>query len=582
MGTKPINNDRRFMVNIEAWKYYLRFYHGYESKMIVSVVVSITQSIFVLPIAFLVQYEIDELIPSASYTLMMLVGIIIVGLYLISGGLTLWTRYLILDISKSAIQQFRDELLKKFFALSRSYYSQADRSKLHAIMVQDTERLDVMTNAVFSQLLPGFFTTLMLSIILVYLNWYLFLILIIAMPLMFIVSKTIGRRVRVRAYAFHRSFETFSQGILFMLQMMDLTRIQSAEEIEINRQRKHFEDLRLTSGQMAWLRSAHNLVHTTIIAVAGVIILIVGGYAVSVDYMTLGELLSFTAVVALLRPQLQNVTNSIPMVIEGTESLNSLYKHIITSDKRPYSGSRLAVFQGKIAFEMVDFQYQDLPTLVGVTFTIDPGEMIALVGPNGSGKTTITNLILGFYRPQHGQLLADDIPYDKLDIVNLRREIGVVTQTPTMFQGSVWENLTYGCKSVSQEEVEKAAKFASAQGFIEELPEGYDTRVGEHGVLLSGGQCQRIAIARAILRQPKLLILDEPTNHLDAAAVSSLLINLRNLDTNPACIVISHDLNVAKQADQILQMEDGRLVDGLSVLVESDNLGANLRSVDRE
>ena len=570
------------MVNIEAWKYYLRFYHGYESKMIVSVVVSITQSIFVLPIAFLVQYEIDELIPSASYTLMMLVGIIIVGLYLISGGLTLWTRYLILDISKSAIQQFRDELLKKFFALSRSYYSQADRSKLHAIMVQDTERLDVMTNAVFSQLLPGFFTTLMLSIILVYLNWYLFLILIIAMPLMFFVSKTIGRRVRVRAYAFHRSFETFSQGILFMLQMMDLTRIQSAEEIEINRQRKHFEDLRLTSGQMAWLRSAHNLVHTTIIAIAGVIILIVGGYAVSVDYMTLGELLSFTAVVALLRPQLQNVTNSIPMVIEGTESLNSLYKHIITSDKRPYSGSRLVVFQGKIAFEMVDFQYQDLPTLVGVTFTIDPGEMIALVGPNGSGKTTITNLILGFYRPQHGQLLADDIPYDKLDIVNLRREIGVVTQTPTMFQGSVWENLTYGCKSVSQEEVEKAAKFASAQEFIEELPEGYDTRVGEHGVLLSGGQCQRIAIARAILRKPKLLILDEPTNHLDAEAVSSLLINLRYFDTNPACIVISHDLNVAKQADQILQMEDGRLVDGVSVLVENDNLGANLRSVDRE
>jgi len=572
MGSKGFKNSRLNKLNDHAWRYYLRFYRGFTGKMGLSVVLSIVQSLFVLPIAFFIQYEIDELIPSANFTLMILVGLVIVLFYLISGGLNLWTRYIILDISKVVIQRIRDELLNKYYTFSRSYYTRTDRSRLHTIMVQDTERLDVMTNAIFSQLLPGIFSSFVLSIVLIYLNWFLYLILFVTIPVLLFISRTIGIRVKAKTLAFHRSFETFSQGILFVLYMMDLTRLQTAEEFEIDKQREYFEDLRLTSAQMAWLKSAHNHVQNAVIAIAGVIILIVGGYAVARGFMTLGALLSFTAVVALLRPQLQMVTTAIPSIIQGNESLNTLYRQMTSADVRPYSGTQKIDFKGLVSLQSVTFRYKDLVTLEDITLSLHPGEMVALIGPNGSGKTTVVNLLLGFYCPEEGQLFADRIPYDNLDIVDLRRQIGVVPQNPLLFHGSVLENITYGDKSLNRDEVIKAAQFASVDEFIDQLPDGYSTHIGEYGVLLSGGQSQRIALARAIIRQPKLLILDEPTNHLDTASVGALIKNLKTMIPSPACLLISHDKSIASVADRIIMMESGRITNSTCDLAEINKL----------
>ncbi len=168
--------------------------------------------------------------------------------------------------------------------------------------------------------------------------------------------------------------------------------------------------------------------------------------------------------------------------------------------------------------------------LQAINLTLSPGQTVVVVGPNGSGKTTLLNLLLGFYRPQQGQLYADEQPFSQLDLIHLRRSIAVVSQDPVIFPGTIRENLTYGCPEVSFQRIIEAAHLATAHEFIEQLPQGYDTFVGDNGVLLSGGQRQRLAIARALLRQPKLLILDEPTNHLDATAVEQLMHHLKKLD----------------------------------------------------
>jgi len=525
-----------------------------------SAIVSIGQSFLHLPILFLVRHVFDDAIPSGNSYLLALIGVTIVFLYFMNGGIALYARYVILGTVKFAIQRFRDEMLNKLYALSRTYYTQADRSRLHTNMVQDTVRVDVMTNALLGQLIPALFISVALGAVLIYLNWLLFLLMLSAVPLLFVVSKSIGKMVRQRVRALHRSFETFSRGMLFVLQMMDLTRIQSAEDYEIERQRRSLQQLRLASGHMAWLRSAYRVVQNTIVGGFGVIVLIVGGRAIATGNMTLGELLSFYAAVALLRSHLYTISSCIPQVIEGNESLSTLYSLLEIRESRPYSGTKRIAFGGKITLESVYFQYKDHPVLHDINLTICPNTTVAIVGPNGAGKSTIANLIIGFYRPQKGQLYADDYPFIELDIVDLRRYIGVVAQDPIIFPGTIWDNVAYGCPDASPQRVVQAAELATAHEFIEQLPQGYDTFVGESGVLLSGGQRQRIALARAFVRQPRLLILDEPTNHLDEVAVRQLMNNLKRLDNVPTTLIIGHDMDIASETEYIYVLQEGRIV----------------------
>lgn len=547
-------------MNRSAWRYYGRLYRGSYRRLFLSLLVSVGQAFLVLAITYLIAYAFDRVIPTRDSGLLVLTGVAIVLLYLLNGAGTLWTRYVILKITKAAVLQLRCDVLDRFYAFSRSTYSEADRGKLHAIAVQDTERVDVMSNALVAEFIPALFTSIALCIILAALNWLLFLVMISIIPVFIVLSRSVGGKVREHVHAFRQSFEAFSRGMLFVLQMMDLTRIQSAERFEVQRQSRVMDILRLSSGRMAWVATAYSLIQSTILAAAGVVILVIGGQAITLGQMTLGELLSFYAAVTLLRTHLQTTFRSIPVIIQGNESLNSLYDLLQSSDLRPYGGTRRIPFSGRIALESVSFRYKDYPVLREVSLTVSPGSTVALVGPNGSGKSTIAHLILGFYRPDEGRICADDHPFDELDIVDLRRHVGVVTQDPALLSGTIWENIVYGYPETDPARVIQAAKLATAHEFVWQLPQGYETVVGEDGILLSGGQGQRITIARALLRQPKLLILDEPTNHLDEAAVQQLMNNLRGLDSMPSILLISHDMDIVRQAQHLYVLHEGRIV----------------------
>lgn len=570
-------------MNTQAWRYYSRFYERDRLSLLLTFVLSTGQSLLHVPILLLVRHAFDHVIPSGDLSVLAVIGVVTILLYLIVGGATLYTRHLVLRISKFAIQRLRDEILQKFYTLPRAYYSEADRSRLHTIVVQDTERVDVMTNALVAQLIPSLIMVFVLSLILIYLNWLLFLLMVSIVPLLFVVSRSLGRVVRKQIHAFHRSFETFSKGMLFVLQMMDLTRFQSAEHLEIKRQRQYFEELRLTSGQMAWLRTAYGVIQSTIVAASVVIILIAGGAAIAQGVMTLGGLISFYAAVALLKPHLDTVLSCVPQIIEGNESLTTLYGLLDTEGLKPYSGTKRIEFTGRIDLESVFFQYKDYPVLRDISLTIGQGATVALLGPNGSGKTTIANLILGFYRPQKGQLHADDHPFDELDIIHLRRWIGVVPQDPLIFPGTILENISYGRPDANTQQIMEASELAMASEFIDTLPRGYETLVGEHGVLLSGGQRQRIALARAFLRQPRLLILDEPTSHLDEGAVHRFVNNLRALENLPASLIISHDVEMVRHADYAYLLNEGSIVASghPTVILDQKDMWGDLLSTKR-
>jgi len=546
------------MTNSSAWRYYLRFYRASVRPLAGCVTLAVTQSLLVLPVAFLLRYVFDTVIPKRNISQLAAAGVGLLLLHLVSNGISLWGKQQAIAITKTAIRALRDEILQRVYAFSRAYYTQADRSHLHATIVQDTDRVDMMSDALAAHFLPALATSFVLSLVLVYLNWFLFLVLAACAPLLLLAHQRLKSRITRQVADYHQSFKTFSRGMLFVLQMLDLARLQTAEGFETERQRKQLEDLHRVSASLRISQAAYNVVQHSLLALISVLILIIGGGSVAAGTMTLGELLSFYVVVGLFSNHLRQVAVAIPQIIIGHDSLTRLFELIAADDAPPYDGRQRFSFQGQIKFESVSFQYQDQAVLREINLTLSPGQTVVVVGPNGSGKTTLLNLLLGFYRPQQGQLYADDHPFSQLDLIHLRRSIAVVMQDPVIFPGTIRENLTYGCPEVSFQNVIEAAQLATAHEFIEQLPQGYDTFAGDNGVLLSGGQRQRLAIARALLRQPKLLVLDEPTNHLDAAAVEQLLHHLKKLDPVPTILIISHDPQVFQEVESVFALPEGR------------------------
>jgi ATP-binding cassette subfamily B protein len=217
---------------------------------------------------------------------------------------------------------------------------------------------------------------------------------------------------------------------------------------------------------------------------------------------------------------------------------------------------------GEIVFEDVSFAYEtrrEIPALRDVSFRIAPGERVAVVGPSGAGKTTVLQLLLRFYDPEAGTIRLDGVPIGRMRLTDLRRRLALVPQEPVIFADTVRANILFGRPDAAPGEVEEAARAAAAHDFIAALPEGYDTWLGERGVLLSGGQKQRLAIARAILRDAPVLLLDEATSSLDAESERAVQQAVDQLSHGRTTLVIAHRLATVKRADRILVMEDGRL-----------------------
>lgn len=546
-------------MNPDAWRHYRSYYRGMEGRLAASIVLATGQALFILPLAFLVRYAFDTVIPAGDIQGLVLVGIAILGVTILNNVTNVWARYLTLDVTKRAIAQLRVELLDKCYALSRHFHSRADRSTLHTELVIDTERVDYMSNGLITQLLPAVCTAVALSVVLLYLNPFLFLTLLLVMPILLFAGRRMGRLVRENTREYHVAMSDYSKAAHFILQMMDLTRAQAAVAHETQLQRERIKHLQKTSKRRAWLETADHALHSTIVTSWGVIILLIGGFAVSQGAMSVGDLISYYVAVSLLNAQLRSALGSVTHIIEGNVSLSTLYHFIKTDDPVPYHGTQPIVFRGNLKLDHVSFDYDQVPVLGDVSLELRAGTTTAVIGQNGAGKSTITFLIMGFYRPSEGALSAEGLAYHEISIDNLRAQMGVVMQDPILFPGTIWENITYGMVDVPHERVVRASELATAHGFISQLEKGYETYIGEDGMLLSGGQRQRIALARALLREPTLLILDEPTNHLDAASIGDLMDNLKRMEPRPAILLISHDLNVAQQADEVYELREGHL-----------------------
>ncbi len=308
-----------------------------------------------------------------------------------------------------------------------------------------------------------------------------------------------------------------------------------------------------------------------------------GGHEVLAGRLTAGQLFMFLVLTLTIAGSIGQFSGLWTGLQEALGATRRLFEILdTTSDIEDKPGApALPSLKGAIRFDQVSFAYSDDPgtnILTDISLDVQPGEVLALVGPSGAGKTTLVNLIPRFFDPIQGSISIDGYDLREVELLSLRRQIGIVPQETLLFGGTVRENILYGRLDAGQEELFAAAKAANAHAFIRQLPNGYDTVVGERGVKLSGGQRQRIAIARAILKDPRILLLDEATSSLDSESEGQVQEALERLMQNRTSIVIAHRLSTIQNADRIAVLEDGRLVElgAHTQLIELDGLYARL------
>ncbi|GAB5536347.1 MAG: ABC transporter ATP-binding protein [Rubricoccaceae bacterium] len=525
----------------------------------VAVLGAIAQAGLVVMVPLVVRMLFAEVLPQRDALAVVLWGGIILALYAGQTGVAVWGRLTLLRLLKQDISALRVRLVDRLHRLSRTRVHTSDRGFLHSVLVHDTERLDWMANTGLAQMLPALLSTTLLVLVLLTINPMLFAVLVLLMlPASVALRFWLHARLKEDVNVFHTAVERYHQTSQRALDVLDLTHLQTATTEEAARQRAEIETHRDAGERMVSTSTVYTSIQQTLLAVSAVLILVVGGAFIAEDAISTGDLITFYVSVMMLRVSFNVLVTRYPHILEGIAAARRLDAFLEDPDEPPYAGTEAPPARGALAFENVAFGY-DEPLFETVELAIEPGETVAITGTNGSGKTSLLYLLLGLYRPSEGQLTLNGIPYDQLDVEAIRNRIGVVMQDAMLFNGTIRENLTYGRADATDAEVIDAATLATAHAFISEMPLGYDTPVGEGGAFLSGGQRQRLALARALLRHPRILVLDEPTNHLDQATVSALLSRIRDLPGQPAIVLISHDPHVIDQADSVYRVENGRV-----------------------
>jgi ABC-type bacteriocin/lantibiotic exporter with double-glycine peptidase domain len=544
----------------QALRYLLGHMRGKEGLVALVAAMGCIQSLAALPMLYGMRHAFNQVIPAGRIDWLVTLGLSLAALRIGFGGLALLGRWLTVRLTKGIVREIRSDLLAYIYALPANHFAHADAARLQTRIVTETERLDVLLSSIVSTVLPAALAAVTVGLVLVYLNIWLVLLLAVLAPCVWGGTVLASRRVRRAVRLFQSDYERFSQGVHFILRHLDLTRMRGFENGELARQTGHVQALERSGIAMAMSYAVHGQVQSNLVGLGGCVLLIGGGAAVIGHVMTLGDLIAFYLAAGLLNGYASTVTAAIPDVIAGEQSLNKLAD--LRADAPSYSGTAPMPAQGDLILSGVTFGFGPDALLDGASMVFRPGEVVALFGRNGAGKSTLVSLILGFHRPWRGALSIGPVPYSRIDIRALRRSFGVVPQHPTFFPGTIAENVGYGRPEASVDDVREALELAGAAPFVDALPERMQAPVGEGGALISGGEAQKLAIARALVGRPDFLILDEPTNHLDVDAIAGILRRLSSLPGRPAVLIISHDPQVATVCDRVLYLQDGHLQDG--------------------
>lgn len=469
-------------------------------------------------------------------------------------------------VSNKVVLELRREMFDRIMSLPIRYFGDNLSGRLMTRVTYDVNGVAGAATEALTNLVKDSLSIIGLLAWLFYLNWQLTLVTVAMVPFIALAVSVFGKRLRRIARGMQESQGTITQVLQEMIEGYKVIKVFGGQAYERERFSKAIENQRRLNMRSKVAAAAQGPIVQFFAAIALAVIMGVALYQANSDRASVGDFVSFiTAMLMTLAPlkRLTDINAPIQQGLAASESVFGLIdqsseedngKEVLTRDKT----------QGEVAFDRVSFQYPDAEKLAldGVSFTIQPGECVALVGQSGSGKTTIANMLPRFYHATGGQIRIDGHPLEQISLNSLRENIALVSQEVVLFNDTIAANIAYGLKrSADMDEIRVAAKAAHALEFIEQLPNGFDTMIGEHGVKLSGGQRQRLAIARAILKDAPILILDEATSALDTESERYVQAALDELMRGRTTLVIAHRLSTIERADRILVLSQGRVVE---------------------
>lgn len=475
----------------------------------------------------------------------------------------MYTRYKSLA-TRYAETGLRRALVRKLQQLSISYHKETQSGRLQSKIMRDVEAVETLSTQMFLSILNIALNIAIAFIVTINKSLVVFIFFLLTTPIAAATMVFFRNVMKKRNNEFRKEMEETSARVMEMVELIPVTRAHALEEEEVQKMSGQLFAVAEKGYRLDVIQSLFGSVGWAIFQIFQVVCLGFTGFLAIKGTVMPGDITLYQSYFATIVSQVSSLMSLIPTIAKGIESVNSIGEVLLEDDIEQNEGKEIIKdIYGEFDFKDVTFRYNniDRPVLHNLNLHVDKGETIALVGESGAGKSTILNLVIGFNQVNSGEVLIDGHNMKDIDLRSYRKHLAVVPQTSILFSGTIRDNITYGVDNVDEATLDEIVKAANLTDLINSLPDGLDTMVGEHGGKLSGGQRQRISIARALIRNPKVIVLDEATSALDSISEKLIQEALNNLTKDRTTFIVAHRLSTIKDADKIAVIADGHCVE---------------------
>lgn len=543
----------------------IKLFKGHYLNLFISSVFFIIKSSPTWALPIITAHVIDTAVQRPSNWQVLLMVDFIIGIVLLAQNIPMHMLH-IKYFSKSVRNveaALRGAMIRKLQQLSISFHKEMESGKIQSKVMRDVEAISEFSSQIFQ---TGLGVAVNMSItvaVVMSRNITVFFMFLLCAPFPMLITKLFKKKLVRTSHDFRIKMEQTSSAIFDMEELIPVTRAHALENTEIKKLSNSVTNVAKSGYRLDIIQSVFGSASWVLFFLFQFICLFICAVLAIKGKITVGEVALYQTYFGTLTGYVSDITRLLPTITKGAESIGSIGEVLSVYDIEDNSNKKkIDKLQGKYEFKNVDFSYdENSPVLNNFSLTVNEGETIALVGESGSGKSTIINLVIGFNKAQSGEVLVDGQNIKDINLHSYRRHLSIVPQNTILFSGTVRENITYGKSGISEERLKEVIKMARLEKVIEKLPNGLETLVGEHGSKLSGGQRQRISIARAIIRDPKVIIFDEATSALDSLTEREIQLAINNLTADRTTFIVAHRLSTIKKADKIAVIRDGKCVE---------------------
>ncbi len=547
-----------------------RLYKDYTKKFLGKIIIAAIFSIFVAgstsSIAYLLDPAIKKIFIEKDQTLIFLIPILIIIAFATKGSSLYLAKTTMIGVGEEVKKILQEDMLKSFIKADTQFIENKHTGKYISNLTFDVSMItNLLTNALLNLFKDGL-TLIGLLCVMFYQNWKLSLVAIIMIPLASTMARSLGKRMRKVTTEATEKSGLLTTYLIEIFKNHKLIKIFQTEDYENNRAKKYIEDLKEKSKKIGIVFVRATPIMETLTGIMIAILIYYSGKLILKNEIDINSFFSFLAAMMLAYQPVRSLATLNIAVNQGIAAAKRILPVVDNQNEIQDNEADpvLQITNGTIVFKNVDFKYNkniEGPILKSVNLKIEGGKMTALVGLSGSGKSTIMNLIPRFYDSISGDILIDDKSIYKSKISSLRKNISLVSQDTTLFDDTIKNNIAYANQNVEEKDIIQAAKLSFAEEFINKLPDKYETVIGENGIRLSGGEKQRLSIARAMLKDSKIILLDEATSSLDADTENKIQKAISFLTKGRTTLVIAHRLSTILNSDRIYVVDNGTILD---------------------